>query len=147
MLNNHKCHNFAQFRPNIYKLQKLLIFGLSRLKTLIFNILVKIVTFTNLIINPIKKLQEFKSEYELLIQLLNNGLNFESSFELKRKIRNLDNKTLLVLKKIDPVYESLIRNNFNQIESNTLSSLLNRISLLESIMIDLDNIIVNVQIN
>jgi flagellar basal body-associated protein FliL len=62
-------------------------------------------------------------------------------------VKTLDNKTLTLLRKIDPIYESIIRNNFYQIESNTLTAIVHRISLIESIINDLNQIVINYQIS
>lgn len=96
---------------------------------------------------PIKKLSEFLGEYHILTNFVEEEMSFETSFELRRKIRTLDKKVFLLMRKIDPIYVSVIKNNFNADNSSLLTTIPHRISLIESMIHDLDQMIVNYQIN
>ena len=96
--------------------------------------------------NPMTQLIDYIDEYQILSNIYKPDLDFNSSFELNRKIKTLDRKILLLVRKIDPLYESVIKNNFYKIESNVFLSILHRISLLESIINDIDQTIIHFQI-
>jgi hypothetical protein len=102
---------------------------------------------TILINDSVKIMSEYLGEYQLLTTCISEDMDFKDSFELTRKVKSLDYKTLLLVRKIDPIYESIIINNFYQIDPNNLTTILHRISMLESIINDLNQTIVNYQIN
>ena len=101
----------------------------------------------NKVKSPIIQLKEYLGEYQLLSQIYKVDLDFDKSFELKRKVKILDKKIFMQVRRIDPLYESIIANNFLNLETNKFLSILNRISLLESIINDLEHLIVNYQIS
>lgn len=102
---------------------------------------------TNQVKSPLTQLKENLGEYQILSNIYKPDLSFDNTFELIRRVKTLDSKTFLLVRKIDPLYESVITNNFLNIEPNKFSSILHRISLLESIINDLNQTIVNYQIS
>jgi hypothetical protein len=86
----------------------------------------------------IDKLIEYRSEYQFIAHSIKHENNFYQDFEVSRTIRTLDNKSFLLAQKIDPIYESLIKNNFKNTSQETFLAILHRTSILDTIIKDLE---------